>query len=321
MRRAAVRQLRAVLPSPYILMVASLSLRTSKTSGASVSLRFGHVQLIELLDQIQLMPLLLDIEVIVMDVGDEFVRVEVLLAGVCGDVGRLIDWREKAGAPKRRPDCRGDLRAENDEAGEILVVRAEAVCQPGPHGGASGYVRSSVHHDERGLVVRNLGEDRPHDADVVDALANVGKELADFNSALSVAFEFERRLHERAGLALVSEVSSRHRLTVVLREHRLRIEAVDMRQAAVHEEEDDVLGLRLEVRVLDHPGACGIADLRLCNGFPDHAGEAHHGKSSANLAKCVTAIDRFRFLTKHGVPPGSFCSPQSPAEGLVELSV
>src|SRR5260370_42578086 len=155
------------------------------------------------------MTLLLDIEVIVMDVGDEFVRVELLLAGVGGDVGRLIDWREKAGAPKRRPDCRGDLRAENDEAREILVVRAEAVSQPGPHGGASGYVRSSVHHDERGLVVRNLGVDRPHDADVVDALANVWEEFADFNSALPGPFECGRRLHELAGPALVSECSLR----------------------------------------------------------------------------------------------------------------
>ena len=38
------------------------------------------------------------------------------------------------------------------------------------------------------------------------------------------------------------------RLAVVAVEHRLGIEAVDLRQAAVHEQEDDVLGPRRMIR-------------------------------------------------------------------------
>ncbi len=37
--RTAIRQPRAVLPGPYSFSVASLSLRMSKTSGASVCIR------------------------------------------------------------------------------------------------------------------------------------------------------------------------------------------------------------------------------------------------------------------------------------------
>src|SRR6266478_7425151 len=98
------------------------------------------------------MPLLLHIKMIVVDVRNEFVGVEVLLAGVGGDISRLIDGRQKSGTPKRRSDCCRNLRAENDEAREILVVRAEAIGQPGPHRGSPRYIRPSVHHDEGGLV-------------------------------------------------------------------------------------------------------------------------------------------------------------------------
>ena len=43
-------------------------------------------------------------------------------------------------------------------------------------------------------------------------------------------------------LRSVAIAAAGQRLAVVLVEHRLGIEAVDLRQAAVHEQEDDVLG-------------------------------------------------------------------------------
>ena len=62
--------------------------------------------------------------------------------------------------------------------------------------------------------------------------------------ALAVLLERERRSHQRAGLALGGDRAAGQRLAVVLVEHRLRIEAVDLRQAAVHEQEDHALGAR-----------------------------------------------------------------------------
>src|SRR4029077_17835638 len=61
---------------------------------------------------------------------------------------------------------------------------------------------------------------------------------------LAVLLERERRLHERPRLALGRDRAAWQRLPVVLVEHRLRVEAVDLREAAVHEEEDHALGAR-----------------------------------------------------------------------------
>ena len=50
---------------------------------------------------------------------------------------------------------------------------------------------------------------------------------------------------ERISAPVLRSVATRaagQRLAVVLVEHRLGIEAVDLRQAAVHEQEDDALG-------------------------------------------------------------------------------
>ena len=72
--------------------------------------------------------------------------------------------------------------------------------------------------------------------------ADVREQLADLHAALAVLLERERRSHQRAGLALGGDRAAGQRLAVVLVEHRLGIEAVDLRQAAVHEQEDDALG-------------------------------------------------------------------------------
>src|ERR1700682_4863784 len=101
-------------------------------------------------------------------------------------------------------------------------------------------------------MVRYLGEDRVYEAHIVDALAEMRKYLAYFFAALSIFLESEWRFHQRAGLALMLEIAARHRLPVILGQCRLGIEAVDLRQAAIHEEKDHVLGARLESRLLDH---------------------------------------------------------------------
>jgi hypothetical protein len=106
-------------------------------------------------------------------------------------------------------------------------------------------------------MVGDFSEHRSNDADIVRASAHVGKELGDLEATLAVALEFEGRLHESASLALVAEVAAGHGLTMVFLEHRLVVEAIDVREAAVHEKKDDVLCLGLEVGVAEHPGVCG----------------------------------------------------------------
>ena len=67
---------------------------------------------------------------------------------------------------------------------------------------------------------------------------------------LPYLLELERRPHQVAGLALGLQLAGRHGLAVVLVQHRLGIERVHLRQAAVQEEEDYVLGFGREVRGL-----------------------------------------------------------------------
>jgi hypothetical protein len=107
---------------------------------------------------------------------------------------------------------------------------------------------AGVHHQHRRLVIRDVGVHRPNHADIVRAAAHVREQLAHFQAALPVPGEREGRLHQRAGLALGRHGTTRKRLPVVLVEHRFRIEAVDLRQATVHEQENDGLGLRRVVQ-------------------------------------------------------------------------
>ena len=86
------------------------------------------------------------------------------------------------------------------------------------------------------------------------------------------------------------------RLAVVLVEHRLGIEAVDLRQPAVHEQEDDVLGARGDDRAcarrarragrtLSGPAARAIDS-------PTRLGERQHAEAVANAAQRVAASQR-----------------------------
>ncbi len=150
----------------------------------------------------------------------------------------------------------------------------------------------------RGLVVRDLGVNGTHDTDVVDALPDIGKEFADLNAALAVFFEGERRFHERSGLALMAEIASRHGLSIVFGQHRFRIKAIDLRQTAVHKEEDDMLGLRLEVRLLNHPGGCRrAAHFGPREGLADHPGKAHHREAATDLPQCVAPGHWYGFVS------------------------
>src|SRR5262249_61487232 len=69
-------------------------------------------------------------------------------------------------------------------------------------------------------------------------------------AALAVLLELPRRLEERAGLGEGdARAGAGKRLAVITIEKRLRVKRVDRARAALHEQEDDALGLRLEVRL------------------------------------------------------------------------
>jgi len=146
----------------------------------------------------------------------------------------------------------GQRRLDGHVAGEILVFGTEAVDGPGTHARAGEGAGASECLEEGGAVVDALADHRLDEAEVVDPIANVREEVADLVAALSAGAELPLGLHQRARRVLVVErerALDGQRIAVVLEQIRLVVERVDGRRAAVHEEEDDVLGARREVRL------------------------------------------------------------------------
>ncbi len=143
-------------------------------------------------------------------------------------------------------------------------------------------------------MIRDVRVDRANEADVVGAGADVREQLAHFDAALAVLLERERRLQQRAGLALGRHRAARQRLAMVLVEHRLRIEAVDLRQSAVHVEEDHALGARGMVELArPSPASCAVGEAGRRERLAHQAGKREHAEAVADLAERVAARDGF----------------------------
>ena len=115
------------------------------------------------------------------------------------DVRSLVDAGQEAVAPELRTDDRL-ARAEHDEAGQVLVLGAQAEGQPRAEAGPDRLHVARVHHEQRGLVVGIVGVQRADDAQVVDAAGEVREQLGDLDAALAVGPRLERRRHEPAAL-------------------------------------------------------------------------------------------------------------------------
>jgi hypothetical protein len=105
------------------------------------------VQTIQLLQQFKLVSLICEIEAVVMDILDQLLR----FALIVSDMGSLINGRQKGGIPERWTDHRNS-RAKYHKSGEILVLRSQAIRNPGSHGGPSRLDVSGVHHEEGRLM-------------------------------------------------------------------------------------------------------------------------------------------------------------------------
>ena len=204
-----------------------------------------RVALVQGAEQIQLRSLVADGNLLVVDVLDE--PLDARLGGV--EVGALEDAGEKGALPVLRLLNRVAARAHRDEAGEILVLRAEAVSDPRAHARARQARVAAVEQHERRLVVGHVRVHRADDADVVNALRRLRENLTDLDAAPAVFLELVGRAEGRAGAALGAEFVGQ-RFAVMLIERGLGVERVHVGRAAVEEDVDDALGLRCEVRGL-----------------------------------------------------------------------
>ncbi len=141
---------------------------------------------------------------------------------------------------------------QHDKGGQVFAFGAEAVGHPRAHARASGLDEAGVHLEERGAVVVAL---RVHAADHAQAVGmprQIRINLRHVDSGLAVLRETIWALHGHvlrlAAHEGVLRFPNRDRLAVILRQRRFRIEEIDMRRSAIHEQEDHRLRFRREMR-------------------------------------------------------------------------
>ncbi len=204
-----------------------------------------EMPLVELGEQVQLAALFARGRVAAADELDQFIDVGILRI----DVGSLEGSGEEAGLPVLRFLDRVSAGAHNDEAGEVLVFAAKAIGDPRSHRRADLAGFAAVHQQQGRLMVRHIRLHRSDEADVIDAFADVGIEVADFDAALAIFTELEHRRKGGAGFAL-GLVMGGDWLARIFLKQGFGVESIDVGGTAIHEQMDDPLGSPGKVRKL-----------------------------------------------------------------------
>ena len=220
------------------------------------SFDFGLVPLAEgvpsvyLLQHVQLVALLLGSQVLADQMLDR------LALDALDRLGRVADRRALEGRwqERRTPillPAVPEGRLDRDESGQVPILGSEAVQHPRPDAGTREVERAGMQLQHRAAMVHGVADHRAHHAEVVSARAHMREQTADRGSALAVRLEFERRSHQAADFVRWREgdlALDRQRLAFVQLQARLGVEGVQVRGPAMHEEKDDVLRFRGEVR-------------------------------------------------------------------------
>ncbi len=169
--------------------------------------------------------------------------------------GALVRGREVAVAPRGRTALRPAAGVgQHDERGHVAVLGAESVADPRAEARPAHQDRTGVHQVHRFRVRHAVAVAPAQKANVVDARADVREPVGHLDAALAVLLEGALG---REQLVLVHAAARLHRaerlrqlFAVQSREFGLRVEGVHVRRPAGHEQEDDALRGRLEVRLL-----------------------------------------------------------------------
>ena len=122
-------------------------------------------------------------------------------------------------------------------------------------------------------MVAVVGVHGADDAEIVNALADFGEDLADFEAGLAVAFELPGRAHERAAGTVGADLGAGHGLAIVLSQGGLGVEGIYLRHAAIQKQEDDVFGFGGEM-------GCGLQD----------ALRTHQAEAAAELPEKLSPV-------------------------------
>ncbi len=168
----------------------------------------------------------------------------------------LIRRRQKPARPERVPSARtARSRLQHDEARQVLGFAPQSVGDPGSHAWPAGGIEAAVHEELRRPVIEDVGLHAANPTDVVDDALVMGQTLTQVHAAFAVLAERAIRAEQfRFGLQECKtppfEQFRRRILAVILVECGLGIEQFEMTRPSGHEQIDDVLDLRREVRLI-----------------------------------------------------------------------
>jgi hypothetical protein len=141
-------------------------------------------QFVELVEEVELGALLPGGKVVVPDVFDDLFDVGADVA----NEGALERPRQEGGASVLGS---AQSAAERNEAGEILVLRAEPVECPRAHRGFHQAAGTGIHHHRGKLVGRDIRMHRIDHGDLIDHLADLREDFTDFDARLALFGELE----------------------------------------------------------------------------------------------------------------------------------
>src|SRR5262245_26377277 len=209
----------------------------------------NSVAVVDVPQHLQFEALLVGREVFAEQVFNRLVFDVVYFEAGIPDGRALVD----AGQEGRRPVLRAAMRKrrlDSDEAWQVPILGPQPVNHPRSHARSNKSRSASECLQQRRAMIHAFAYHRTDDAQVVDAFAHVREEVADRDAALAAWLELPQRLHQRADRAVGERERAfdGQRLAVIAREALFRIEGVNRRRAAVHEQEDHALGFRFEMR-------------------------------------------------------------------------
>ena len=167
------------------------------------------------------------------------------------DAGSLESAWEKGASPVFRVFDRASAGAEDDKPGEVTIFGTKTIGYPRAKGWPYLNLVTAVHQHQAWFMVWDFSFHAIDDADVIDAAADIFKDLTDINAALAVALECKGAWEEGTGFALGLDATAWDGLACVLGEVWLVVKGVEVAWPAIHEQLDDAFSLWGKMRRSD----------------------------------------------------------------------
>ena len=157
--------------------------------------------------------------------------------------------RQKPGVEAIDAAGRNQAAVQDHEAGQVLALASQTVGDPRAVARPALQAAAGVHEVIGARVLREVRDHRAHDGQVVDTRSDPRKQVADRDAALAVLAKLPRASQHVADVVELRRVRlDLDRLAMLAVEPGLGVERVDLRRAAVHEQEDHARRLGRELR-------------------------------------------------------------------------